>query len=513
MKGDLYYTDQKISYDVDESQAAQGGSTKKWDYVPPNLPPERAMFSVNMKGIEDAPQKIKQLIQMFEEEPWLLMRKKSFYEQTLLMKDYEDDVEIVPFSEYFPVYRSMDIPQLRSYFTFRKFVRRGEYPDVPLSYIFVYTYEILMQAGIKNPEIGLEILKNIKDAYALSQPKLARYLDLWMRDYIVYYGLTDRISEYFDQEKQEDDLASILGDYQSIGENLLFETASSISSYNIKKGALFKKYPDDVVCVAARTIKATVPIYEQRHGHKIEELCLGLKRQSPHPMFASAVFYRPDAPKEKSIDISPRRHYFCKGGLWSMDTFREKIFPKKKDLLGLILHETDRRLRISLNAKFPMASKMSDEIVENAIQQEIDWYLREKAQEARPKITVDFSKLSKIRSDAAFTRDALLSEEELEEAEPSTDKQSAERQDTAQDFPTATRKESMFSDQEREFLKLLIKGGDWQNYLRNILLPLGVMTDKINEKTMEHMQDILIVDEGSGPAILSDYTDYIIDKI
>ncbi len=513
MSRDSYYIDQIIPYDAEENQAAQISNAQNWDYVPPARPPEREIFSIKMKGIEDAPTQIRELVQLFNEEPWSLVRKKSFYEQALYMADYSDNVEIVPFSEYFPVYRSMDIAQLRSYFTLRVLLRKGEYPDVSLSYLFVYIYEILMQVGINNPGIGLEILKNIKDAYAVAQPKLIRYLDLWMQDYVVFYGLTDRIDEFFKQEKQEDDLAEILTDYRNLSESILFGTATLISSYKIENGALFKKHPKEMTQVAARTIKAAVPIYEERYGHKIEELCLGLRKQSPHPIFASAVFYRPDAPKEKIISISPRRRYVCKGGLWSMDTFREKIFPKKSDLLGLILHETDRRLRISLHTKFPMAAKMSDPEVENVIQQEIDQYLHQRAEEARPKITVDFSKLSRIRYDAAIIRDALLSEEELEKDKPSTDQQPTGTNDAVQELPIDVKRESLFSDQERKFLELLIKSGDWKTYLRNIRMPIGVMTDSINEKTMEDIQDILIADESGTPALLNDYRDYVIDKI
>lgn len=513
MNGKLYYTDQKISFDVAKNQTDKGDSVQNWDYVPPSLPLKRGISFVKMRGIDDAPQELRQLNQMFEDEPWSVLRKKSFYEQALVMVDFEDDADIVPFSEYFPVYRSMNTAQLRSYFTFRKLIRRGEYPDVGLSYIFVYIYEILMQIGIENPNIGLDILKNLKDAYSFSQPKVIRYLDLWMQDYVVYYRLTNRVGEFFIQEKQEDDLAALLSDYKDINETLLFDTASLIASYKIKNGALFKKYPDDVTSVAARTIKAAIPIYEQRTTHHIEELCLGLKKQTPHPIFASAVFYRPDAPKENSFQISPRRKYYCKGGLWSKDTFRDKIFQKKGEPFGLILQETDRRLRISMHLKFSMAKKIADPIVENAIQKAIDQYLLEKAEEARPKINVDFTKLDKIRSDADIIRDALLSEEEIEKDLLPTDNQLKDTPEIAEEPPTPCRNNSIFSDQEVSFLQLLVKSGDWKNYLRNIRLPIGVITDSINEKTMVDIQDIVIVDEGDGPTLLSDYIDYIIKMI
>ncbi len=518
---DKYYTNQEIVRNLDEKkEATPGNDSRHWDYVQPEEPVKREVWPdtvVSDKGTTGVPAQLKELLRMLQQEPWLLTRNKSFWEQALLMVDYEDDVHIVPFFAYFPVYRSMDISQLRSYFSFRKQVRNGEYPEVSLSYLFVYIYEILMQIGIENPGQGLDILERIKNAYSVSQPKLMGYLDTWIRDYIVYYDLADRVKDHFADKIQEDILAQNLKDYKDVTDELLFETVASLSSYKIKSAALFKKHPQEVITVTARVIRSVVPIYELRYGYSIDELCFGLRKQIPYSMFESAIFYSPSPVKEGFFGISSRRAYECKGGLWCINTYNGNFFSGKGSLLGQILHETDRRLRVGLSLKSPMSRKMFDKDVEPVIQEVIDSFLKEKEEASRPVITVDFSKLDKIRLDADIIRDALLREEEpLPETslpanaavEEKTEKEDDPQEGCDSRFSEEGR-DSVFTAEERDFLRLLLQEGDWKNYLRGIHIPVGVMTDNINEKVMEDLNDILIVDEGDGPTVLDDYKEYI----
>ena len=62
-------------------------------------------------------------------------------------------------------------------------------------------------------------------------------------------------------------------------------------------------------------------------------------------------------------------------------------------------------------------------------------------------------------------------------------------------------------------MHLLIEGGDWANYLRDIRVPIGVMVDSINEKMMEELQDIAIADRGNGPEVIDDYLDDVSRRI
>jgi hypothetical protein len=79
-----------------------------------------------------------------------------FYKQGMFMKDFEDDYEEnASFSSYFPYYQMLNYEQLRTYFTWRTKVRKGEITDTSMSYVFMYIYELLNNIGVENPQDGL----------------------------------------------------------------------------------------------------------------------------------------------------------------------------------------------------------------------------------------------------------------------------------------------------------------------------------------------------------------------
>ena len=72
---------------------------------------------------------------------------------------------------------------------------------------------------------------------------------------------------------------------------------------------------------------------------------------------------------------------------------------------------------------------------------------------------------------------------------------------------------SFFTAEETHFLQLLMNGADWSAYLRSIHVPAGVMTENINGKMMDELGDIVLDDDGSGPAIIDDYLDDVKAKM
>lgn len=109
------------------------------------------------------------------------------------MKTYENKVgqkaEFVPFMQYSPTYDSMDRSQQAWYFYWRTQVRKGEYPDTDLSYIFVHIYELLSHCGWKQASDGYNQLISLWTAYRERFPKLDYYLVKWSFDFTQVYQL------------------------------------------------------------------------------------------------------------------------------------------------------------------------------------------------------------------------------------------------------------------------------------------------------------------------------------
>ena len=495
-----YYVDVPLG---DEPDTDWNSFLGYWDFVRSSSSAGSGRSAPIYSDYDDAPQKLQQLMEKINAEPWGIIRSKSFYKQAVMMADFEDSAdEIVSFQCYFPVYKEMNVRQLRSYFTLRKLWRRGHHPETSLSYLFVYIYETLMQIGIENPEEGLEILEDLRDGYCESEPKLLRYLENWMRDYVAYYNLIDRRSEFFSTESREDMAAAIFANRDNENDEILFETACNYSTFNVKKSNLYKKTPMDVQKVVVRVIREAAPFIEKREHHRFENLMCGLKRQSGHPMFEAAVFYNPNPPKEYVFSISERRKYICRNGLWTLDVYKQ--LGKRGEFLGMLLHETDRRLRLVTKGMSKTTQKLYDADIELIIQKVIDDYLREKAEAARPKIQVDFSKLADIRSDASVIREALLSDEERTEEVESLEPQ-PEHLALKAVQPAQSSQLDLLDDDEMEFLRRLISGGDWRAFLREKHIPEGVMMDSVNVHLMDEFQDTVLIDSGNGLEVIEDY--------
>lgn len=548
-----YYDDIPLD---DESVGGQ------WDYVEPQpyeqVPewPDRA----DREPLPQAPQRIRELRALQNRNPWSITRNKAFYEQAVMMADYSDHAEIVPFQCYFPTYREMSVDQLRSYFSIRLMLRQGKVPQAPTSYFFVYIYELLMKVGCLSAEDALGRLEELRENCRTSVPRLENYLAHWLRDFVVYNNLSQHFADYFAEELRWDKLASIIANRDKVSDGLLFEAVTQLATYKITGAALYKKHKRETEAVVARAVRAVAPVYEAMSHHRFETLCTGLRKKAAHPMFAGAVFYDPQPVRSAEIAITPRRKFICTGGTWTETVYQQRLMPAVGGPLSDILHETDRQLRFVLGVKPALKPRLAFQKASDAIHSAIMQWKEEEEEAQRPKVTIDLSKLSRIREDAAAVRDALLTDEEkapdsrkpdsaetkpLSEVSTTPSPQHTERQSRygatampqhaerqprygvapipqhtapqngAESTPEAPQNDgtgAVFSPEEQTFLRLLLDGKDYGAYLREIHTPAGVMTDAINTKTMDldDIGDMVIEDNGDGPAIIGDYRDDVI---
>lgn len=113
-----------------------------------------------------------------------------FHKQGMFMKDFTDNHESgTPFSQYFPCYQMMGYEQLRTYFTWRTEVRKGNVADTSLSYAFLYIYELLGNIGVEDPQDGLDKLMSFWRAFRVYNKSIDKYVLRWLKDYHIYYKL------------------------------------------------------------------------------------------------------------------------------------------------------------------------------------------------------------------------------------------------------------------------------------------------------------------------------------
>lgn len=547
MYDDSFYTDEDLDFSRAEDNSLPDGldSVHSWDYFTPEEPERRDDFTGSAIVEANIGEPLRSLLRMIRQQPWQITAAKAFYEQALFMADYEEDAPIVGFMSYFPSFRDMSIPQLRSYFAIRRQLRLGKFPDVSLSYIFVYVYETLMKVGVNTAEEGYEILSEINEAYRKTEPKLSKYLTPWLRDYVVYNDLSCHFPEVFKAEREQDDLVSILSSCDTVDEQTLFSTLCDLSKYDPRNGALFTKEKLRLVSCTVAVMRHVIPVMEKALHHRIGTLFAGKRVKRSATMFSNALFYDPSPVRNAEIEVSPLHRYFCRGGLWTRDEYvgSDKSFAK---ILGAILREVDSQLRDALNVKPRLKPSVAvmpyREQVHGAV---MAWLAEDKcrlaAEEAeRRRVSINYGTLGRIRNDADVIKDKLLdgvpteddiasielipsielapSLEPMPPIEPTSSMESMpavsiEPVPPVVSTPPAETSPSQPShdeeSRERAFLKLMLTGGDWRQYLRSIHVPEGVMVENINNEMVDKIGDIVIEDNGDGIQLIDDYREDI----
>ena len=383
----------------------------------------------------------------------------NFYEQAVFMRDFEDDYSHqVPFAQYYPSYQMMGYEQLRTYFTWRTQLRQGHVGNVPVSYAFVYVYELLNHIGVESPQDGLDKLIAFREAFQAYDKKIPLYLEGWLKDYRIYYDLP------LEAAQPEDD----------------FEFLCSIAKYDIRKSRFFT---DET----AGMIQDCAAFVLERLGHS---LFFPVKNNVPWQPFHAALFYNRVEQRDRQVVVSAHERYICKDNAWT----RSVVIPTKsgRQLLGLVLKQMEAELRTRTGYKHKLAasgglSAKTREVIQAAV---LDFH----REATKTVVTVDHAALARIRQQAQATQQALAIEEEpLPAPEPVAA--------MPPPMPVVngwTSLKSALSEMELQALR----HEDLKQFADEHGIMLEVLADGINVKAMDHIGDNLLDDE------LALYEDY-----
>ena len=170
---------------------------------------------------------------------------KVFVAQAEFMKDFSDDARSErPFLSYYPTYETMDDEQLRTYFTWRAAVRKGEARDIGLPYLQCYINELLNNIGPTSAADGMDSLIRLWVAYREKYPWLDYHMYRWIRDYYVVHhrSLTRSFTDYrltfpvAASGMSDDDWDKVL--VCPWGE---LPTLELLSSFRVTRGSFYKK--------------------------------------------------------------------------------------------------------------------------------------------------------------------------------------------------------------------------------------------------------------------------------
>ena len=418
-------------------------------------------------------------------------RESIFIKQGKLLADYEDDyVYDRRVTHYFPTYQSLTNPELRGYFSWRTKLRRGNLQKTSLTYAFLYIYELLNQIGVADPMDGYRKLTEFRDAYGALDDGILPYLNLWLMDYVVYYNLDAGLLADTPQVRFNRGIA-VLDSIQSRGDEEVIRAVKQLSPKWLERSKFYREYREDCDTVIVRVLRRMSAHYNARCKKTMVEQYFGSFSQYRVILFDAAVFHERQVEGSRQYKVDENYIYRCRNGLWSVQKYN--CLPHSNGKLGDVLKAIDGVMRECYGYGRPIQYKLDTKWILKIIWEESRNLLAEKKAAEEKKITIDYSRLARIRSDAAVTRDRLMVEEEAEEEVPPAQPPA----------PAEEPEDTPLTRDEYRLLQSLLYGRDY-GWVRSSGLMLSVLVDGINDKLYDTFSDSVLLGD-DPPELIEDY--------
>ena len=429
---------------------------------------------------------------------------KIFCNQALFMRDFEDDYEYTAlFSAYFPCYQMMNNEQLRTYFTWRSKVRQKDICDIPVSYAFIYIYELLNNIGTENPGDGLEKLLAFWRAFREFSPVTDKYVLKWIKDYYIYYGLSESldnfileysITEYFPVLKEKSDESD-------------FELYRGLSKYNIEKSVFYREENKKLICDCFNFVILKLKEIFAAAELEFEDFVFKPFNSYWEP-FGDALFFSRTKQPDRIVRISEREIYFCRNSNWYRNSFT--VTETSRQLAGYILKQTESALRKVKGFKHKLTAdpniikgavllklNVREISIERTINEAVAefWYELNKTV-----VSVNILNLEKIRREALQTQEKLIvTDPELKnETSPLSEPEIPVIEKAGETSPAGEWIvfRHTLTESEHNGLKIILSHGDIKAFADSRGLMLEVLIDNLNQKAFDAIGDNIIELDG-----------------
>lgn len=433
-------------------------------------------------------------------------RESVFLKQAKLLAGYEDDsVYNEPVLRYFPTYQSLTNQELRGYFGWRSRLRRGDVQKTSLSFAFLYIYELLNLIGTADPMEGYRKLTAFRDSYGQLDSSILPYLEEWVPDFVVYYGLDANLLADTPRVVYDRSITILDNIHEQDPQKVMYAVRQLAPKW-LGRSKFYGTHQEDMDTVTVRVLRRVCAHYAARCKNTMVEQYFGKLRQFQVQLFESAVFC--DQLKRRSCEyvLDERCVYRCQHGLWTVQMHGEvqRSCPKLEELLKTI----DSVLREEFGYRHPVKCTLETKWILKIIREEAQALLAEKKAAEAKKITIDYSRLAKIRRDAAVTQEKLTVEEELEEEVPE-DPAPPEQEEAPSFLPPEPAGDSPLSPAEYRLLQCLLYGRDY-GWVQAEGHMLSVLSDGINEKLYDVFLDSVMDDT---PELVPDYIDELKEMV
>ena len=428
-------------------------------------------------------------------------RESIFIKQAKLLAGYEEDY---PFQgsivRYYPTYQSLTDQELRGYFSWRTKLRRGDVQKTSLSFVFLYIYELINQIGVSDPMDGYRKLTEFRDTYGKIDESILPYLARWLSDYVVYFDLDANLLAGTPQVIFDRSI-TVLDNIHSQDTDKIIYAVKQLSPKWLERSKFYGAYRADCDAVIVRVLRRVYDHYAARCKKGFAEQYFGSAIQYQVRLFDAAVFCDPLKKRSCEYAVDERCIYRCQNGLWTVQ--KHTCPPRPNTKLGNLVKTIDAIMRQEYEYPHPVKCEMDTKWLLGIIREETRVLLAQKKAAEAKKITIDYAKLSRIRSDAAITQEKLTVEEELETEVPE------EEAHQAAFVPSQPVTDCPLDPPEYRLLQCLLYGGSL-SWIQSEGYMLSVLVDSINEKLYDDFMDSVLDDT---PQLIEDYIDDLKDVV
>lgn len=425
-------------------------------------------------------------------------REAVFLKQAKLLANYEDHYDYRgSVLCYYPTYQSLTDQELRGYFSWRTKLRQGDVRKTFLSFAFLYIYELLNQIGVSDPMDGYRKLLDFQAAYGPLDDRVLPYLRRWCTDYVVYYGL--------DRELLSGSPRGLYGQSVTVLEHIreqepaqVIRAVAQLAPKWLDRSKFYAAYREDMDTVIVRVLGRMWSHYAARCKKTMADQYFGSCCLRQVRLFDTAVFCDPLKRRNYEYPVNEQWAYRCENGLW---TVRSRPYPPPPGArLDPLLKTIDSMMRQEFGYRHPVKAEIDTKWILRIIQEEIQALSAEKKAAGEKKITIDYSRLARIRQDAALTREKLIVDEEQDMLE---DPPFPETAPPAPEEAPAVPGDPPLTPAEYRLLQCLLYGGD-TGWVQASGCLLSVLVDGINEKLYDTFLDSVLDDV---PQVIEDYID------
>lgn len=458
---------------------------------------------------------------------------KILYKQGMFMKDFTDSYnENTQFSSYFPNYQLMNYEQLRTYFTWRTEVRKGNVTETSLSYAFLYIYELLGNIGVDDPQDGLNKLMSFWKKFSIYNKTIDKYVLRWLKDYHIYYELPQPFNEFIEKNNLTNHYTKMTDTDNN------FDLFCSISKYDIRSSAFFTEDNSKLITDCFYFITNQLKQVFWANGIHFEEAIFQpTKKMSVWQPFKGALFYQWMKQSDRHIVFSENEIYICSQNNWMTSSVITS--DSGRSLIGYILKQMEVILRVATKYKYKLSAnvdtvthtvvgqlKAAGLSLEKIISDAVMEFYRESTKTV---IVVDHAALSRIREEALTIQEKLIVPEPEESfipasapltpsfpepVKPSSQPMTPTPEPVKESVTKSNIWESLknaLDETELQALSVLSFGEtDIKKFADHNGIMLEVLIDDINIKAMDFIGDNLLDDEFT---IYEDYIDQVKEMV